>query len=274
MHQDIALRAHLDDRFRRRRVAREDDGAPAAIEAVAVCLGPTGVGYGEGGHADALVLVDHAGLDLDRLHPPSVGRRGLVAAEPVFDVRHPRRRQVLGHGDRAAGTEEAERHLALEHPGRVDEVGQSKGVIAVQVREEGDVEARRRESLRAVPFRRRRRAPHDARARVHEVGVPVHEHRRGGTRGLGLRVRGARPQQHDVRPRGKIHRGVIRRGIRRVGRRGRRRARHERHRLPAEEEAGDGRGASGTSVRAGHGLRSFTRPSRSMARRRRRGREA
>jgi len=149
---------------------------------------------------DAVVVVNDARLDLERIDVMTCPIGRLEPVKPLPDVLPIRCQNVIRHALQPRGTVSPERILSPRDPRTEDQVRVASGVIRVEVRQKGDSEPRDIESLDS---RRAGRSgsPDDARTEVDEVRRPVdHDSdRRTGARRIG--VRRPRPQQDGLRSR-------------------------------------------------------------------------
>ena len=104
---------------------------------------------------------------------------------------------MVDHRLRARRAIDLERDVALEGPGGEDHVGESDGVIGVEMREEENAQVAREERRVPVHLRRGGRAAHDAGPRIDEIRSALTHDRDGGAAALGVGVRCAGAEHHD-----------------------------------------------------------------------------
>ncbi len=145
----------------------------------------------KGFNPNKAVFINHTFINLLRIYPPSdiIGR--LLAIQSVVDIRLIGLMNVMYHIGSAFGTDNPERLRTSHHPGGKDKVGQSDGMITVQVREEqpGKIARRQRGELPAIAGRHRRSTAHHTGSGIDEVGLVVDDYGHCRTRVFRIRVR-------------------------------------------------------------------------------------
>src|SRR5712671_4360077 len=201
MNENVTAMACIDRGLGRLGVARNYNAAVGCIKAVAISFWEC-VFRGESGHGHIGVFIDHSRtylMNVNFVRVPVIARLPCFRSYAFFDVVLPCRQNVIGHCLESFRTVDLERHFSSHNPRSQDEIGIADGVIRMQVSQKRNREVRRFQRWYSFVEHCCLGPPHNARAKIYQVGATVHNNCGGWTRPVWIRKRVPGSEQDYLR---------------------------------------------------------------------------